>query len=78
MDKQKDMQVITVVKKDIHNIIIIKNWTDLINYPYNICLDIKKVDRQTKKCLRKTRVINLYDNKIGQRQLWEGFFPILQ
>ena len=35
-------------------------------------MDIKEIDGRTKKQLRKTRVIKLYDNKIGQVQLWEG------
>lgn len=39
------MQVIIVVEKDISNIIIVKNQTDLFNYLYCICFDIKKIDR---------------------------------
>ena len=74
-DNRKDMQVIIAVRKDIPNTIIVENQTDLISHPYCICLDIKEIDGQTERRLRKTRVINLYDNKIGRGQLWEGSSP---
>lgn len=35
-------------------------------------LDIKELHPQSGKSLRKTRVVNLYDNKVGRGQLWEG------
>ena len=70
------MQAIIVVRKDIPNIMIVINWTDWINHPYCICLDIQEIDRQIERHLRKTRVIKLYNNKISQKQLWEEFFPI--
>ena len=63
------------VRKDIPNNIIVENRTDLLSHPYCIYLDIKEIDGQTERCLRKTRVINLYDNKIGRGQLWEGSSP---
>ena len=59
------MQVRIVVRKDISNIIIVENWTDLISHLYYICLKIEDIDGKTKRLLRKTRVINLYDNKIS-------------
>lgn len=67
-----------VVRKDIPNNIIVENWTDLTRHPYCICLDIKETDAQSGKCLRKTRVINRYDNMIGRGQLWEGSSSIPQ
>lgn len=63
------MQVIIMIRKNILIIIIVENQTDLISHPYYICLDIKEINRQIEKCLRKTRIINLYNNKISQRQL---------
>ena len=64
-DNRKNMRVMIAVRKDIPNTIIVENRTDLISHPYCICLDIKEIDEQTERRLRKTRVINLYDNKIG-------------
>ncbi len=63
------MRVMIAVRKNTPNTIIIENGTDLISHFYCICLDIKEIDRQTERRLRKTRVINLYNNKIGRRQL---------
>lgn len=70
----KDIQVIIVIRKNILNTIIVENWTDLIRHPYCICLNIKKIDKKTERWLRKTRIIKLYNNKIGQGQLWKGSF----
>ncbi len=37
-----------------------------------MALDIKELHPQSGKFLRKTRIVNLYDNKVGRGQLWEG------
>ncbi len=34
-----------------------------------------KGKKNKKKVLRTTRVVNLYDNKVGKGQLWEGSSP---
>lgn len=67
IDNCKDMQVLIAVKKDILNKIIIENQTDLANHPYCVVLDIKKLNLVFGKYFRTTRVLNLYDNKIGNR-----------
>ena len=61
------MRILIVVKKYILNKIIIENWTDLVNYPYYIILDIREYNPTSGKYLRKTRVVNVYDNKIGNK-----------
>ena len=61
------MQVLIAVKKDILNRVIINNWTDLISHSYYLYLDIKEFDPKSEKSLGKTRIVNLYDNKIGQK-----------
>ena len=71
------MQVLTGVRKDILHRVIIDNRTDLISHPYYSVLDIKKLYLLTKKVVKKTRIINLYDNKIGRGQVWEGSSPRL-
>lgn len=53
------------VKKDI------LSRTNLVSHPYCMILDIWKLNPQFRKYLRRTRVVNLYDNKIGKRQLWK-------
>lgn len=69
MDEQKDIQVLTTVRKDILDKVIIENRTDLVNYLYNIVLDIKNDGLDSGKYLRKTRIINLYNNKIGNKYI---------
>lgn len=57
------------VRKNISNTIIVEKQTNLISQLYCICFDIKKIGEQTEKCLKKTRIINLYNNKIDWKQL---------
>lgn len=65
------MQVIITVNKNILNKVIIKNWTDFVSsHLYCIVLDIKKWNSASGKYLRKSRVVNLYDNKIGNEYVW--------
>lgn len=58
------MQVLIVVKKNILNKKIVENQINLICHPYYIILDIRTLNLVFRKYLRKTRVVNLYDNKI--------------
>ena len=69
---RKDMRVLIAVRKDILSRIVLENRTDLVSHPYCVVLDIRELDPQSRQCLRRTRVVNLYGNKIGKGQLWEG------
>lgn len=71
IDNQKDMQILTVIRKDILNRVFIENCIDLVSHLYCFILDIKKLHFLLKKVLKKTEVVNLYDNKVGKKQLWE-------
>ncbi len=71
-DNRKDMQVLIAVRKDILNKIIIENRTDWVSHPYCIVLDIKERSPGSEKYCRRTRVVNLYDNKIGNGCVWQG------
>lgn len=78
MDNYKDMQVLTTVRKDILYKHIINNHTmDLVSYLYYSILDIKELYLMSRKVLRKTRIVNSYDNKVGRGQVWEKSSPIL-
>ena len=77
-DNRKNMRVLTAVRKDILNSIIIDNRTDLVSHPYCSVLDIKELHPVSRKVLRKTRVVNLYDNKIGRGQVWKGSSPTIR
>ena len=45
--------------------VIIEARTDLINHPYALVLDIWDIQPVTKTKKRQTRLINVYDNRIG-------------
>ena len=70
-ENQKDMRVLTIVRKDILNKIIIDSQTDLVGHLYYSILDIKKLHPLLRKVLKKTRVVNLYENKVGKKQMWQ-------
>lgn len=66
------MRVLTAVRKDVLSKVIIDNQIDLISHSYCSVLDIKELHPLSRKVLRKTRVVNLYDNKVGRGQIWQG------
>lgn len=61
-----------VIKKDLNDKVVIDYKTDLINYLYIILLKVCKIDSWSKKTRRKTWVINVYDNQIRRRCIWDG------
>ena len=63
MDNQKDIQILMAIKKNILNKPIIENRTDLVSNLYGIILDRTRCNSVFEKYLKKTRVVNLYDNK---------------
>ena len=77
-ENRKDMRVLTAVRKDILSKVIIDNRTDLVSHPYCSVLDIKELHPVSRKVLRRNRVVNLYDNKIGRGQVWEGSRPTVR
>ncbi len=74
-ENRKDIRVLMAFKKDILSNVVIENRTDLLDHPYCMVLDIKELHPQSRNLLRKTRVVNLYDNKIGREQRWERSSP---
>lgn len=73
---RKDNRKLIVVKKDLLNITIVENRTDLISHLYSMVLDITEDHIYCRGQKRKTRIVNIYDNKLGKRQTWQG--PELQ
>lgn len=59
------MLVLIIVKKDILNKLIIENRTDLISHLHYILLDMRECNPGFRKYLRRTKVVNFYDIKIG-------------
>lgn len=49
--------------------IIVENRTDLIDHPYFLALEIRNRDSWLKKPTREIRVVNAYDNQVGQEYI---------
>ena len=64
------IKVVTTVRKDLLDKIVVEHRTDLVNHPYFVLLEIRDLDQQTKRPERKTRVLNVYNNRVGQGCTW--------
>lgn len=51
--------------------VIIENKMNLASHSYCIVLDIKKLKLISGNCSKKTRMLNFYDNKNGNRWIWQ-------
>ncbi len=71
-ENRRDMRVLTAVRKDIVSGVIVENRTDLASHPYCMVLDFKEPYQEPGKLPRRTRVVNLYDNKLGEGYPWQG------
>ena len=61
------MQVLVAIRKDILSQVIVKHQIDLVSHFYYIVLDIKKFQAESRKYPRKTKIVNLYNNKVGKK-----------
>ena len=71
-ENRRDMRALTAVQKDIVNKVTIDNRTDLASNPYCMVLDLKEPYRKSGKRPRRIRIVNLYDNKLGEGYPWQG------
>lgn len=46
-----------------------------MSHPYFLALDIRDFDGQSDRPTRRTGVVNIYDNRVGQGYTWEGETP---
>ena len=68
--KRKEIRIMTEIRNDLANKIWLDHRTDLINHPYFMLLEIRKLDTRSKRPGRKTRVINMYENRVGSGRIW--------
>lgn len=64
----KDNRVLIAIQKDLLNKTIIQNWIDLVSDPYAIMLDIIKAQIHRRSQKKRTRIVNIYANKLGKEQ----------
>lgn len=69
--KNSEKRVLIAVKKDLLNKIITESRSDLINHPYFLAIDVWELHPQSQRKLRKTRLINCYDNRIGPNTTYQ-------
>ena len=62
----------TAMRKNLVDKIMVDHRTDLVNHPYFMLLEIHELDPQSKKPGRKTRVVNVYDNRVKRSYTWDG------
>lgn len=72
---RNEARVLTAIKKELVSRIVVDNRTDLVDHPYFLALDIRDIDSRTNKPARQTRVVNSYDNRVGQGCTWEEGTP---
>ncbi len=70
--ERKNIRVMTAVKKDLVDKVVVDHKTDLIDHPYFMLLEVREIDSRSKRPGRKTRVINVYDNRVGRGCTWDG------
>lgn len=64
--EKKELKVITAIRKDLKDKIIVNHKTDLVYHSYFMLFKIRKLDLH-KKCRKKSQVVNIYDNQVGRR-----------
>ena len=72
---RSEIRVVTAIRKDLMDKLVVENRTDLVNHPYFILLEIRELDQRSKKPGRKTRALTVYDNRVGQGCTWSGNNP---
>jgi endonuclease/exonuclease/phosphatase family metal-dependent hydrolase len=59
------------IQRDLLDQLTIEAQMDLINHPYILTIDVWELGR-TQERVRRTRVINCYDNWLGANHHWQG------
>lgn len=59
------ISVMTIVKKDLLDKILVEHKTELINPSYFVFLEIRDIDQQTKRLGWIIQVLNVYDSRVG-------------
>ena len=70
--ERKDARVLTAIRKDLANRVVVEKRSDLVDHPYVIMLDIKDFNTNTRLPTRCTRVVNIYDQVINRNRPYQG------
>ena len=67
----RQQRVAVGVKRDLKGRLIVESRSDIVDHPYIQVLDVWELDSQGKK-KRRTRIVNVYDNWVGEGHPWSG------
>ena len=70
--ERKEIRVMIAIKKDLVDKIVVDHRTDLISHPCFMLLEIRELDPRSNRPGRKTRIVNVYDNRVGRGCTWDG------
>ena len=70
-----EARVMTVIRKDILNRVVMNNRTDLIAHSYFLAIDVRKINPRIKRPDRRTRVVNAYYIIIEAGHIWQRPSP---
>ena len=70
--KNSEKRVLIAIRKDLLTKIITESRSNLVNHPYFLVIDVWELHPQSKHKMRKTRLINCYDNRIGLNTTYQG------
>ena len=68
---RRDQRVVVAIRRDLVNKVIAEARTDLLDHPYFMTMDLWELNRAREK-IRRTRIINCYDNWLGISHCWHG------
>jgi ribonuclease HI len=69
--EQDDYRVAIAVRRDLLDQMVIEARTDLVSHPYVMTMDIWELGTARER-VRRTRIINCYDNWLGANHRWQG------
>ena len=64
--ERKDARVLTAVRRDILNRVVVDNKSDLGSHPYIMIVDVRRNDPINRELGRRTRIVNIYDQNLGR------------
>ena len=60
-----EKRVLVAIRKDLLTKVITESYSDLVNHPYFLAIDVWELHSKLKQKMWKTRLINCYDNRIN-------------
>ena len=72
--ERKDARVLTAIRKDLANRVVVEKRSDLVDHPYVMALDVRDLDQKTRLPSKRTKVVNVYDQFIGRGYTFLGAY----